>query len=269
MNYKLEVPLSSELEKYCDRIAATIKPYIEIKIENNDHVSWWQSKFGGLPYLPKGFEYPKSPNGDYLFLLAQINFTEVTHIEGFPAEGILQFYIPDDDLLGSSPAPNVEYIFQVLYFDKPDLNVKNIITNYDFLPETEFFPVAGFCSLHFTKKYEPISRSDYRFKKLLGQEFEDLYIKNDRIRNEYKQISSESGHKIGGYHNSVQPFDPRPEANKLESDRESYILLFQMDEDFNQAVSINWVSGICHFFIQESALKNLDFSSVIYNWECE
>lgn len=269
MNYKLDVPLSSELENYRDRIEATIKPYIEIKIKNNDRISWWQSKFGGFPYLPKGFEYPKSPNGDYLFLLAQINFTEVPHLKGFPVQGILQFYIPDDELLGSSPTPGVEDIFQVLYFDEPDPNVNNILTNYHFLPETEFFPVAGCCSLQFIKNYEPISSSDYRFKQLLGQEFEDLYIKNDRIRNEYKKISSESGHKIGGYHNSVQPFDPRPEANQPESDREPYMLLFQMDEDFNQMVSINWVSGICHFFIQESALKNLDFSRVIYNWECE
>jgi uncharacterized protein YwqG len=182
----------------------------------------------------------------------------------------LQFYIPDDELLGSSPAPNVEDVFQVVYFNKPDLNVKNIVTNYDFFPETEFFPVAGCCSLHFTKKSAPINRYDYRFKKLLGQEFEDLYINNARIRHEYKKISDDIGHKIGGYHNTVQPFDPRPEANQPESDREPYILLlFQIYEDFNQVVSINWIGGVCHFFIQESALKNLDFSSVIYNWECD
>jgi len=45
MDYKLEVPLSPELEKYRDRIEATIKPYIEIQTQNNDDVNWWQSKF--------------------------------------------------------------------------------------------------------------------------------------------------------------------------------------------------------------------------------
>ena len=69
MNYKLEFPLSPELEKYRDRIEATITPYIEIKIQNNDSVNWWQSKFGGLPYLPKGFDYPKTPDGKYLIVV--------------------------------------------------------------------------------------------------------------------------------------------------------------------------------------------------------
>ncbi len=74
MNYKLDVSLSPKLEKYRDRIESTIKPYIEITIENNEPANWCHSKFGGLPYLPKGFEYPKTPDGNWFFLLAQINF---------------------------------------------------------------------------------------------------------------------------------------------------------------------------------------------------
>lgn len=168
MNYKLEFPLSPELEKYRDRIEATIKPYIEIQTQNNDEVNWWQSKFGGFPYLPKGFEYPKTCDGKYLFLLAQLNFSEIPPLDGFPEEGILQFYIADDDLyglkLGNSANvdnPALEDRFKIIYFPQPDLNVENIITNYDFLPEPEFFPVRGCCSLQFTKKYAPISISDY------------------------------------------------------------------------------------------------------------
>jgi uncharacterized protein YwqG len=68
MNYKLD-SLSPELEKYRDRIEATIKPYIEIAIENNERSNWWQSKFGGLPYLPKGFEYP-------IYICSSLQFTK-------------------------------------------------------------------------------------------------------------------------------------------------------------------------------------------------
>jgi uncharacterized protein YwqG len=177
MNYKLEFPLSPELEKYRDRIEATIKPYIEIQTQNNDDVNWWQSKFGGLPYLPKGFEYPKTPDGKYLFLLAQLNFYEIPPLDGFPDRGILQFYIADDDFYGLDLSnwadvdnPTAEDRFKIMYFPQPDFQVENIITNYDFLPEPELFPVHGCCGLQFTKKYAPISTIDYQFTELLGEE---------------------------------------------------------------------------------------------------
>nr|WP_243103827.1 YwqG family protein [Clostridium sp. JN-1] len=47
-----------------------------------------------------GMEYPKASNGEYLRLLAQINFEEVPHLEPFPQKGILQFFILADDVYG-------------------------------------------------------------------------------------------------------------------------------------------------------------------------
>jgi uncharacterized protein YwqG len=273
MNYKLEVPLSPELEKYRDRIEATIKPYIEIKIQNNDDVNWWQSKFGGLPYLPKGFEYPKTPDGKYLFLLAQINFSEVPSLDGFPDRGILQFYIADDDLYGldfgnyaNVDNPAVEQKFKIIYFPQPDLQVENIITNYDFLPQPESFPVNGCGCLQFTKKYAPISTNDYQFTELLGSEIDELFM-NPEIEDEYLEISQPFGHKIGGYPDFVQA-DVR-EYSKCEQVQKPKILLFQMNTDCNDTVDIMWGdTGVGNFFIDESALIKLDFSKVLYNWDC-
>jgi uncharacterized protein YwqG len=274
MNYKLEFPLSPELEKYRDRIEATIKPYIEIQTQNNDDVNWWQSKFGGLPYLPKGFEYPKTPDGKYLFLLAQINFSEVPPLDGFPDRGILQFYIADDDLYGldfgnyaNVDNPAVEQKFKIIYFPQPDFQIENIITNYDFLPQPEDFPVDGCCSLLFTKKSAPISKSDWQFIEVLGAEFEDLFL-NPEIEDEYLKISPYAGHKIGGYPDFTQPHIRKYATN---GDREAKpkILLFQMDTDRNDTVNIMWGdTGIANFFIDESALRELDFSKVLYNWDC-
>lgn len=265
MNYKLEFPLSPELEKYRDRIEATIKPYIEIQTQNNDSVNWWSSKFGGLPYLPKGFEYPKTSDGkDYLFLLAQLNFDEVPTLDGFPDRGILQFYIADDDDLAH---PTVEDGCKIIYFPQPDFKVENIITNYDFLHEPEYFPVSGCCSLQFTKKYAPISTSDYQFTELLGEEIHELFM-NSEIEDEYLQISPYAGHKIGGYPDFTQG-DIREYATNGEGELMPKILLFQMDTDSNDTVNIMWGdSGIGNFFIDESALRQLDFSRVLYNWDC-
>ncbi len=264
MNYKLEFPLSPELEKYRDRIEATIKPYIEIKIQNNDDVNWWQSKFGGLPYLPKGFEYPKTPDDKYLFLLAQLNFDEIPPLDAFPDRGILQFYIADDYLEN----PIVEDRFKIMYFPQPDFQVENIITNYDFLPQPEYFPVDCCCSLQFAKKYAPISTSDYKFTALLGEEIDELFINNHKIQDEYLEISSSFGHKIGGYPDFTQG-DIRRYGSNFDGEQKPDILLFQMDTDENDTVDIMWGdSGIGNFFIDESALRQLDFSKVLYTWDC-
>ena len=275
MNYKLEFPLSPELEKYRDRIEATIKPYIEIQTQNNDDVNWWQSKFGGLPYLPKGFEYPKTCDGKYLFLLAQLNFDEIPPLDGFPDRGILQFYIADDDLygldLGTSADlhnPTAEDRFKIIYFPQPDFQVENIITNYDFLPELENFPVHGCCSLQFTKKYAPISTTDYQFIELLGEEINELFM-NPEIEDEYREISNSFGHKIGGSPYFTQD-DVRKYSSNSDQKQKPDILLFQMDTDCcNETVEIMWGdSGVGNFFIDESALRELDFSKVLYNWDC-
>ncbi|MGB7894556.1 MAG: YwqG family protein [Microcoleus sp.] len=274
MNYKLECPLSPELEKYRDSIEATIKPYIEIKTQKNDDVNWWQSKFGGFPYLPKGFEYPKTCDGKYLFLLAQLNFDEIPSLDGFPDRGILQFYIADDDLYGlnldnSANADNhtIEDQFKIIYFPQPNFKVENIITNYDFLPQPESFPVNGCCGLQFTKKYAPISTSDYQFTQILGSEIEELFM-NSEIEDEYREISHSFGHKIGGYPYFTQD-DARKYSNTSEQKQKLDILLFQMDTDANETVDIMWGdSGVGNFFIDESALRELDFSKVLYNWDC-
>ncbi|MEG5027638.1 DUF1963 domain-containing protein [Microcoleus sp. AT8-B1] len=274
MNYKLECSLSPELEKYRDRIEATIKPYIEIQTQNNDDVNWWQSKFGGLPYLPKGFEYPKTCDGKYLFLLAQLNFDEIPPLDGFPDRGILQFYIADDDLYGlnldnSANADNhtIEDRFKIMYFPQPDFKVENIITNYDFLPEPEYFPVHGCCNLQFTKKYAPISISDRQFTQLLG-EIDEFFTTEHKIYLEYQDISSFRGHKIGGYPDFTQE-DVRKYSSNSEQKPKLDILILQMDTDCNETVDIMWGdTGVGNFFIDESALRELDFSEVLYNWDC-
>ncbi|MEG4108910.1 DUF1963 domain-containing protein [Microcoleus sp. S13_C5] len=273
MNYKLEFPLSPELENYRDRIEATIKPYIEIQT-NNEDVNWWQSKFGGLPYLPKGFEYPKTPDGKYLFLLAQLNFDEIPPLDGFPDRGILQFYIADDDVYGldfdnyaNVDNSAVEPKFKIIYFPQPDLQVENIITNYDFLPEPQYFPVQGCYGLQFTKKYAPISTSDYQFTEILGSEIEELFM-NSEIEDEYLEISQSVGHKIGGYPNFTQE-DVRKYSSNPEQKQKLDILLLQMDTDCNETVDIMWGdTGVGNFFIDESALRELDFTEVLYNWDC-
>ncbi|MEM7595623.1 MAG: YwqG family protein, partial [Cyanobacteria bacterium P01_A01_bin.83] len=153
MNYKLDVELSKELEPYRNAIEATIKPYIKIKLTDNSQPSWWQSKFGGLPYLPKNFEYPQSNDGEYLYLLAQINFAEVPSLDELPDQGILQFYLAADEDCYGCDFDNLfnQDKFRVIYFPEVDLEINNLLTDFAFLPQLEpedwLMPFQGCCSL--------------------------------------------------------------------------------------------------------------------------
>ena len=67
-------------------------------IPKKAQTSVFDSKLGGVPYMPKGFTYPVGKSGTYagkpLKLLAQLNFGALPRIPCFPQEGILQFSAP-------------------------------------------------------------------------------------------------------------------------------------------------------------------------------
>ncbi|MGD1804140.1 hypothetical protein ACP6PL_01680 [Dapis sp. BLCC M126] len=57
MKSLFDINLPEALEPYHEAIANTIKPYLRIDIKPSS-TQWWQSKFGGLPYLPRNIDYP-------------------------------------------------------------------------------------------------------------------------------------------------------------------------------------------------------------------
>ena len=58
--------------------------------------------------------------------------------------------------------------------------------------------------------------------------------------------------------------DPREWEEKYQ---QHDILLLQIDTD--DSLNIMWGdSGVANFFIKKDDLLNLDFSNVIYNWDC-
>ncbi|MBD2042539.1 YwqG family protein [Microcoleus sp. FACHB-672] len=275
-----ELPLG--LERFRSQFEATVKPYIEIQTHVTREVNPWQSKFAGFPYLPKNFDYPKTPEGEYLYLLAQINFEEVPHLEGFPNKGILQFYISEPgEFYGCDwDKPTIQEGFRVLYFPEPDFNENNLLTDFSFLPtlwHRNYSPFGSYSSytpdrkdcfaLTFKLNSSPITPEDFNFNQLIKGEIEEVLKENNFLLwNEYHN-QFELGHRLGGYPEFIQS-DPR---ENLPEEADPYILLLQIDSDDSgtDKIYIHWGDGgICNFFIKESALRNLDFSSVLYNWDC-
>lgn len=262
---KLE--LSPELEKFRDKIESSLKPFIAIRAEKNNNLALWQSKFGGLPYLPKGSEYPKGTQNTPLFLLAQINFEEFPYLEGFPPCGILQFYIGGgDDFYGANwDNPTEQDDFRVVYFPDVSKIESDLVTDFSFLPEQTELPLFESCSLQFEKKIAPVGVMDYEFEKIFDQRFFEAFgDKEEDVLEEYEKKFPSDGHKIGGYAFFTQE-DPRADGKEAAVGKD--ILLLQIDTDAD--ADIMWGdSGVGNFFISQADLEKRDFSQVLYTWDC-
>ncbi|MBD2580313.1 YwqG family protein [Oscillatoria sp. FACHB-1406] len=269
MDDEFPLEVSENLKKYCQEIEATMKPYLEIEPIPNDNTTLWQSKFGGFPYYPVASEYPRSPQGNYLYLLAQINFSEVPPLDNFPDRGILQFYINDDDLYGCDfDEPTKQEGFRVIYFPEIELQRDRLIQDFSFLAPPENFPLPfnQAFSLKLSRKTVSLTTIDEES----GEIFSGAFIEEGKENEEFEEYLEANGeemssslHRLGGYPNFTQN-DPR---DSLPPEEEPYSLLLQIDSECEKDIMWGDV-GIGNFFIQESALKKLDFSHVLYNWDC-
>ncbi|MDQ0230104.1 YwqG family protein [Metabacillus malikii] len=262
-----QLSLPKQLEKYKSIIEKTIVPYIHIDGERKQ-TGIYQSKFGGNPYFPKNMEYPVDYSGKPMKLLAQINFAEVPHLEPFPEKGILQFFIAAyDDLMGLDFDRKVDGdTYQVIYHE--DILEEGIlIKEFPKIDEEHkdfCFPFTSEVGLEFSIEYEALGMSDFRAEEQLAEiNFDEVIDEEEgtELWDIFAEEVSNDGHKIGGYGFFTQT-DPREYGSG-----DYNILLLQIDTDNSN--DIMWGdSGVGNFFIREQDLKNLDFSKVLYNWDC-
>ena len=275
---KIELPAA--LEPFRARIEATVKPAVKISTELAVQDSFFDSTFGGFPYLPKGFEYPKDSEGKPLTLLAQINWAQVPPLADYPRNGILQFYIAKNhEFYGVDfDKPREQKDWRVLYF--PEVDRENYQTDFSFLGSFEDYysetpfeirtDEDGNCfKLSFETVELPVTGGDYQFDFLFrGNDGEvNIYSTiDDETWEEYYDIYDSSAHKIGGYAQFTQD-DPRGYSkNRDDSNGENpWLLLLQIDSENG----IMWGdAGIGNFFIRQNDLQALNFKDVWYNWDC-
>lgn len=247
------------------------REYIELSTEPAENMTVYQSKFGGVPYLPDGFEYPFSrlyPDKP-LMLLSQINFDEMPKLADFPEKGILQIYIdPEDDRFFGCDD-------RIRHFEKKELenqsefriiyheNVDYSVDNSDKIPQMYpcEFPVSEPEKISFEKKkgYIPYTYDDEDFSKA----FLDIYNQySDEKQNDIesvfcaeKMFSEHICHKIGGYQNDVW------DAGWKYTD----VLLLQIVSRGSIQIGDD---GIAHFTMTKDDLRSRNFSNVKYSWEC-
>lgn len=199
-----------------------------------EQVGYKNSKLGGKYYWTdeNGLE-------GYVFL-AQINFSELPANDIFPKTGLLQFFVLDDDGYGLFADGKG---FKVIYH-------QNLDNGYEVYRQPVNTPLYNEnIGLSFTLSEEYLTASDYRMEDFVEDMEDDIWKNFDG-----------SGSKLLGYPYFTQ-YDPRENGVSQNYDR----LLFQLDTN----KYLMWGdSGVANFFINSEKLANLDFSDILYNWDC-
>ena len=262
-SYRLN--LTNELEKHRDKLEKSVKPFVKITTKKGKTHAW-ESKFGGTPYLPIGYAYPKDIQGNAMRLLAQINFEELPNIDRFPLRGILQFYISaSDDLYGINfDKPTSQENFKVIYIPEVVKDNSKIITDFSFVnySSEDYFPITSTSEgrLYFSIEHAPVASSDFQFDRIFNEAAYNMF--DEKEYDWYEKEYSSAGHKMGGYAYFTQN-DPRD--NNTYNDYET--LLLQIDTD--DELGLMWGDcGVANFFIRTEDLERLDFTKVLYNWDC-
>lgn len=247
---------------------ASVNASKEIKITD--------SKIEGIPYIPIGRKIPTNSKGQQFMFLAQINCEDLKGLEDFPQEGILQFWILGEDLLGLDFDDYTNRDgFDVIYYEKiedyySEDEFKEMYNPYKFdLKYMETLIASEPCKMKFSLEKQKESFNyellDNLFKEVLEEESlgfnekDKLYEEVEKLYDDefYEEIV---GTKCNGFPYFTQ-WEPRDDEQMKEYDTS----LFQIDSGKEVMIGD---SGVMHFFINREKLKNKDFSDVFYHWDC-
>lgn len=233
--------------------------FVKIQTEENSSVGVRASKFGGIPYWPHNVPYVEI-KGKPAKMVAQINFEEVSkvlQIKDFPTTGILQFFCPYKDsmwgLTFNNEGSNTKVVYHKDVSDESYISHKIAQIGSDM----QDMPTQEILSFNFNKESELLGFYDrYQSERQYDFSLDDL---DDDLLDEIYEKYTNSGSKVGGFAYFTQE-DPR--ANPKDED---WILLLQIDTDDN----LMWGDcGVANWFIKRQDLINLDFSNVLFNWDC-
>ena len=254
------------LDQFQLKIKQTSKQYINISLTDYPSLS----HFGSDSNLSKSIQYPIDKNKNPLTLLAEFNLATISSEDlvsiNFPTKGILQFYISQYSELYGMDYDNLNTPngFRVVYLPNEDQNKVTQSNNLEKLTQNNmqaikpFFAVNRAYPVDFELKSMTITPTDYHFEQILP---ELSSSDNQDAYNQYDNITVKSGIRFGGYPYFIQQ-DPR-----LDQRFKDYILLLQVD---SVEGAWSWGSmGIATFLIDPVDLKLLDFSKVLFYWDCE
>lgn len=257
----------------------TAAPCWKLTLQPEGPCGLLDSKVGGLPYWDPALPYPVDSQGNQMTLLAQLNFAQLGTEAPLPAQGLLQFFIGQDDVFGIDfDQPDSQKDFRVVYHPEPDpaltleqIRALDLPTHVEADCCTPVFQEAVFTA---EKTVGYMGPEDGRFEALFREAVRAVTGEDIGEQNAYQYLGdadcrclndqlNNTGHRLLGYPFFTQ-YDPR------EPDSPYDTLLFQLDSDMiDRKDLVLWGDcGVGNFFINREDLLRRDFSRILYNWDC-
>ncbi len=241
----MEIP--KILKPYEEFLMSTVKPSNQI-VFTLEETKPWESKLGGCPYLEDIGQYPMGLNGSPMMFFAQINLAEMPSLPDFPQEGLLQFYVEDEDCYGLDAPCVVKYI-PAYTTDESALVRENPYSDaYE-----ENLPFTEDCKITFVRQEMFVGTECPEYQDKFGDVSEE---ESDALYD----LCDASDSRVGGYPIFVQ-------SAPAYYNSEEYVLLLQLDLDDTSGLMFG-DSGDCDFFISRKDLLAKNFSNVEYDWQC-
>lgn len=257
----------------------TAAPCWKLTLQPEGPCGLLDSKVGGLPYWDPALPYPTDSQGNKMTLLAQLNFAQLGTEDPLPAQGLLQFFIGQDDVFGIDfDQPDSQKDFRVVYHPEPDpaltleqIQALELPTHVEADLCTPVIREAAFIA---EKTVGYMGPGDCRFEALFREAVRAVTGEDIGEKNEYQYFDkadrdyfydqlSAAGHRLLGYPFFTQ-YDPREPEGPYDT------LLFQLDSDMiDRKDLVLWGDcGVGNFFINREDLLCRDFSRILYNWDC-
>lgn len=258
----------------------TAAPCWKLTLQPEGPCGLLDSKVGGLPYWDPALPYPTDSQGNKMTLLAQLNFAQLGTEAPLPAQGLLQFFIGQDDVFGIDfDQPDRQKNFRVVYHPEPDsaltleqIQALKLPTHVEADLCTPVIREAAFTA---EKTVGYMGPGDCRFEALFRETVRAVTGEDIGGKNEYQYFDkadrdyfydqlSAAGHRLLGYPFFTQ-YDPREPEGPYDT------LLFQLDSDMaeDRKDLVLWGDcGVGNFFINREDLLCRDFSRILYNWDC-
>lgn len=283
-SYTGDFPLKALLENFQAR---TKVPAYRLHVQRGTAPGLTDSKIGGLPYWDIRRPYPADAKGQPMQLLAQINFSREDMDPPFPKTGLLQFFIARDEMFGCNfaSAPDQKN-YRVVYHAQTDegvtpeqvsaLGAPGLTDDLGVSPLQEELAVHARRADSFANDRSFLFEDTFRatVKEVMGVDMGEQksyeFLDEDAYNELFEAILEtddgclNGGHWMLGYPSFTQE-DPRAEDSPFDT------LLLQIDsmQKEGNGYSVLWGDcGVANFFIARADLEKLDFSRVLYNWDC-
>lgn len=270
----------------------TRKTSFNLVISPEKKISLLGSKLGGIPYWDvanQDMQFPLDEHNEPMALLAQLNFSEVPEKNDLlPEKGILQFFVASkDSYFGADfDNPTEQKNFRVIFHKEVKEEIAaETIKEYFNLQETETgeIPVQKEVALAFEKAESYPSLDEENFETIFQQSVKEVFNKDfdgsyqefftddnfengKSFRKYFFQAFNDKNNALLGYPLFCQG-DPRldlPEDNAVFFDT----VLLKLNSYSNTDYIMWGDTGVGNFLINEQALKDLDFSQILYYWDC-